>query len=1031
MAAEVVGTAFVRVRALTKQLSDDIKDGVNKGIKDAKVNDEGREAGDDFADGFNDSSSDGIKAGIKDTFEDEDNDRVAEEGGERSGERWSDGFRDRMRSSMSDTFRTVFRRDRDRDRDIELGGEDDGETYSDGFGRGARRRFGDGDLFEGLFSGLTRGLRRGAGLLAGIFGGGGGSEAAGRREGDSFGRGFLRGLTGALRGTAGIIGSLLFNPVTIVGGLVGALVTVLIPSIVGIASQIGTILNAAIGGGLAIGAGLGVGLLALIPLIAAFTAETPLLELFKEEMAAIGEEFMVTAEIVQEQVLPGVILLAETIVDTLLPAIDDFALAIGDAFGDFMEQLSDLIASEEMVASITSILEDSAEGFRGFLEAMVPFTEFVIRVFEGLAPLAATFAEDLETMFTRWRDFVRDRGAESLESTFRGFYDTFKLVLGGLADITVALYNVLSIGDSATGQGFFERFREFAREFREFTTSESGIAQIQGIFERAQPVLSEFAGLLGDIIELLFVGATSETATGGMVSALQWLRQEALPWLVDTGFPGLKTAIETAGSIIGGVVEALTPFAEAMAEAFSPVVMEVIDYLGDRGDSILSTLTETLEGLEEPMVRIGEAFAEGLSAMFDVFKDLADTGVLDIVAEGLVALADGFSRLLAVPGLGDFLGTMIGLALAFSAVSRVISGVVGAFSALRAALSGGAIIGAFTAIGTAIITVASGFGILISLPAALVGAIAVALAAIVYLIVTNWDRIWEYLTGWWETATTVISGYIEDIKGFFRELGDDWDRFWERFGRGVDRIKAKFGELYDRFRDGLREIGQWFTDRGQDIRNALELVREKLGVVRAKFYDLYSRFRDGLREIGEWFTELASKAKEKFDEIVEFFRKLPGRILGYKDEIIGAIKDVFSFEVRIPGTDVKLNPLDVFTTFLSNGGIFDRATPAVIGEAGKEVVIPLTRPARALELAMASGLFDVLGRASRAPVITSAPREDNSGIDRLIEEIRNLGGPGGGDTIQLVLPPGAGDTPVSYALATARELRSDRWRRPK
>lgn len=1037
MAAEVVGTAFVRVRALTKQLSDDIKDGVNKGIKDAKVNDEGREAGDDFADGFNESSSDGIQAGLKDTFEDDDNDRVAEEGGERSGEKWSDGFRDRMRASMGDTFRTVFRRDRDRDRDIELGGEDDGRTYADGFKDG----IGDDDR-SGIFSGLLRGLRSGARGLRGLVtemlefdGGGDGGDRGGESLGRRFAGGFKRGFAGALAGFANVIGSLLFNPVVLIGGLVAAIGPMLINSVIGIASQLGTVLNAAIGGALAVGAGLGTGLLALIPLIAAFTAETPLLELFKEEMAAIKEEFMVTAEIVQEQVLPGVILLAETIVDTLLPAIDDFALAVGDAFGDFMEQLSDLIASEDMVSSITSILEDSAEGFRGFLEAMVPFTELVIRVFEGLAPLASDFAEDLEVMFTRWRDFVRDRGAENLTNTFRRFYDTFKLVGGGLADLTVALYNVLSIGDSATGQGFFERFREWAREFREFTTSPEGVAKIEEIFVRAKPVLSETWGLITDITKLLFEGATSEGATSGTVGALRWLRQDAIPWLTETMPEKLGAAFDTISGAVGPVVEAVKPFAEAMGEAFSPVVQEVIDYFGEKGNTILETLSDVFAGLEEPMIRVGEAWSEYLAGMFDVFKDIADTGVLIAVADGLVAIADGLSRLMSVPGLAKFVGTFVGLTLTFATIGRLGGAVAGAFAAIRTGLGGGAIIGTLAAIGSAISAVAAGFGILITLPAAVTGAIAVALATILYLIVTNWDQIWEYLKGKWEEMKNAFNGYVEDIKGFFEDLGDKWDRFWERFRSGVDKIKTKFGELYDRFRDGLRDIGQWFTDRGQEIRDAIDKVKEWLGTLRVKFYDLWSRFRDGLREIGEWFTGLADTAKEKFGDIVDFFKELPGKILEHKDAIVGAIKDIFDFEVRIPGTNIKFSPMDVFTDIvpgLAHGGIFDKATPAIIGEAGREVVIPLTKPARALELAMASGLFDVLGRASRAPVITSAPREDNSGIDRLIEEIRNLGsGPGGGDTIQLVLPPGAGDTPVSYALATARELRSDRWRRPK
>jgi tape measure domain-containing protein len=47
---------------------------------------------------------------------------------------------------------------------------------------------------------------------------------------------------------------------------------------------------------------------------------------------------------------------------------------------------------------------------------------------------------------------------------------------------------------------------------------------------------------------------------------------------------------------------------------------------------------------------------------------------------------------------------------------------------------------------------------------------------------------------------------------------------------------------------------------------------------------------------------------------------------------------------------------------IAQGGIFNQATPVVIGEAGREVAIPLTRPARAVSLAQESGLIDLLQR---------------------------------------------------------------------
>ncbi|MFD8335549.1 hypothetical protein ACFV42_23255 [Streptomyces solisilvae] len=52
--------------------------------------------------------------------------------------------------------------------------------------------------------------------------------------------------------------------------------------------------------------------------------------------------------------------------------------------------------------------------------------------------------------------------------------------------------------------------------------------------------------------------------------------------------------------------------------------------------------------------------------------------------------------------------------------------------------------------------------------------------------------------------------------------------------------------------------------------------------------------------------------------------------------------------------------------FSADGRIVYGPTPTITGEAGPEVIIPLTRPKRAAELAMQSGLMDVLARSGAA-----------------------------------------------------------------
>jgi len=71
-----------------------------------------------------------------------------------------------------------------------------------------------------------------------------------------------------------------------------------------------------------------------------------------------------------------------------------------------------------------------------------------------------------------------------------------------------------------------------------------------------------------------------------------------------------------------------------------------------------------------------------------------------------------------------------------------------------------------------------------------------------------------------------------------------------------------------------------------------------------------------------------------------------------------------------PGGGLVKNPItradhhDHVHAGLANGAIIASRMTATLGEAGREVVIPLTRPMRALQLAEDSGLIGVLSQAA-------------------------------------------------------------------
>lgn len=106
---------------------------------------------------------------------------------------------------------------------------------------------------------------------------------------------------------------------------------------------------------------------------------------------------------------------------------------------------------------------------------------------------------------------------------------------------------------------------------------------------------------------------------------------------------------------------------------------------------------------------------------------------------------------------------------------------------------------------------------------------------------------------------------------------------------------------------------------------------------------------------GTLFSRLWESLKNKFQEFAGNFGKGIGNILiGAMNQVIGFIESVLNGPINaingvldtlnaIPGVDIaKLSTITLGRIqYLADGGIVNRATPAIIGEAGPEAVIPL------------------------------------------------------------------------------------------
>ena len=195
----------------------------------------------------------------------------------------------------------------------------------------------------------------------------------------------------------------------------------------------------------------------------------------------------------------------------------------------------------------------------------------------------------------------------------------------------------------------------------------------------------------------------------------------------------------------------------------------------------------------------------------------------------------------------------------------------------------------------------------------------------------NWVKekaewIWELVKGklneFKETFETVVELLKLGWSGFCDTLVNNWNGFWETWSLGIDSLK----EGWSGFCETIEGI--WNT------------FQENWGLGIDSIREGWSSFCDGA--IGVW-DSITGGIKSIFQSVVDF-------ILGGIDRLCSGLTGLLDLLHEVPIVGSAMDGIAGFTgnilgkidiPFLADGGIVSRATPAIVGEAGKEAVIPL------------------------------------------------------------------------------------------
>lgn len=601
-----------------------------------------------------------------------------------------------------------------------------------------------------------------------------------------------------------------------------------------------------------------------------------------------------------------------------------------------------------------------AEQFQKAMEKLAPAAQSFVKEIQALGPAFTALRKDVQQVFfeqltgvltrvsntllptlrTGLSQLSADMGAlganvlkafgsgkEDIASIFIAAHEAIKPFIPAVAALVSAFLTLGAVG----GPMFAELSGGLAGllvQFNAFIQASAASGSLAGFFDTMLVVLQEIGVILGDVTHLV----------GSLLAALQ-----------ETGYEAL--------SIFGRIIAELDAFFSS--DAGQAALIAAFTLINVALDSMFSILQPLLPVLAD----VVSEFAGGLT---DALKTV--TPYLQSAAEWLGQHPD----------------------------------------VLKAALV------AWAAYKVAMIGVAIAQGVLLATNP--IGWIVLAIAAIAagaYLIYQNWSvvtdalssagkAIGDFFAGVWQWVTDVggniANWFTVTLPNFFASIpgavwaalsalpGMLWDLFLgalnlagQAIGMGIGLIMVAIIAFPGLIWEAIKGIGNFFVD----VWNAAfelgsAVLAAGIDAVMFVFTELPIKIADFVQRlpgiIGGAFKSAWDWAKrevrEGADAVVDFVQKLPGRVSGFMKnvgkDILGGLKSGinsvisgFNSGINRVGNAVGIGLPNI--PLLAKGGLITSPTLAVVGEAGKEAVIPMSNPARAEQVARETGLLSMLG----------------------------------------------------------------------
>ena len=485
----------------------------------------------------------------------------------------------------------------------------------------------------------------------------------------------------------------------------------------------------------------------------------------------------------------------------------------------------------------------------------------------------------------------------------------------------------------------------FADGFYDVITSD-------GAIRIGSSIVSAILAIQSSIVEIGF------KLGGDLMQGIERIVTDNMPGIADS----LSNALSAIAPVFESAEQAINDMSDSISRVYDNYIRPTIESSTKAISSIISLF---VKGWNENIQPVIEKLGQGFSDTIDKHILPFIQKILDMVASfqemsqvinAYVGPVIGFiveqlTRVLA-PTL-EYIGEVF--RVLFNTVADIFGGIAdflkGVFDIITGILTGdmSKISDGFTETGDAIMNILSTI---------LTGLLDLTVAVLKFI---------------WDTIVAIFQGIWDGIVAIFTPLGEWFSERWNDITTALADVAKWFGETFQKAWDALTKvfspIGTWFGERWNDVTTALANVATWFGNI---FSSAYEAVTNAFSSIGSFFSGVWETVKNIFVNAGQMvgsavggaFKGAVNAVLGTIENVvngfIGMINGVIGLINKIPG--VSLGSVGyVSLPRLARGGIVDSPTVAMIGEAGKEVVMPLEN----------TGFLQTMGRIVGGAVVNA------------------------------------------------------------